>query len=231
MTLADITARITFLTNASTTDYSAANRLISLNKWYNFVHTWILESHDEIDFDDSNKTDLPILTTDLTANTQTVALPSGTCTAKRLEVNYGNKWYKAEPFDINERGAATDTTSISQNFNVTEPRYDLAGSTIFLYPIPTQNVTGGLRIWINRFVTEFTSSDVSTGTKLPGFDVNFHDILPLGVAFDWAVAKGQTNKADLWAQIQDYEARLKRHYGKKQEDRIMRLAGAYQNME
>lgn len=180
----------------------------------------ILQSQDEWDYDDSNKTDFPILTTDTVASQQDYGLPTGTLKIKRLEVSYdGTTWKVASPLDINQYGKGTDTTAIATNFTVDSPYYDVLGSSLMLYPIPSSAITKGLKIWIDRTATEFTSGDVTTGTKLPGFDVNFHDLLPLGVAYDWLVAKQPEKAGNIWAEIQDMEARLKNHYSTKQKAR------------
>ena len=70
MTIGDISTYITFLTNADVNSFTNAKRLITVNKHYNDVHTLILESQDEWDYDDSAYTDYPILTTNLVANQQ-----------------------------------------------------------------------------------------------------------------------------------------------------------------
>lgn len=218
MTITDINTRVNDWTNTTTTEYSAASRLISLNKWYNLVHSWILQSQDEWDYDDSNKTDFPVLTTSLVANQQDYSLPSGTIRIKRLEITYdGVNWYKAEPFDINERGTATDTTSIADDFNESSPFYDTLGNSILLYPIPDTAITAGLKVFIDRIVAEFTSAEVSTGTKVPGFDVNFHDILPIGMSYDWNYRK--KNDKSLMQDIMIMKADLQKHYSAKQKDR------------
>jgi hypothetical protein len=226
MTLADITARISFLTGQTTTAYAAADRLISLNKWYNKIHTMILQSQDEWDFDDSNKTDFQILYTDIVANQQDYALPSEILKIKRVEVTYdGSTWSVVTPMDIGEYGKDSTVTTTSGMFNASSPYYDVMGSSVLLYPIPATSVSDGLKVWIDRSVTEFTSADVTAGTAQPGFDVNFHDMLPLGVAYDWFVGPGKDlqKSSAIISELSDYEARLRKHYSGKQKDRKYNL--------
>lgn len=233
MTLAEITARITFLTGASSGasgQYKDSDRLININKAYNEIQTLILSSQDESDFDDKNNTTFSSATTNIISGQKDYALPASCLTVRRVDVTYdGATWYKAIPFDAMETTEPLDTTSVLNNFESTTPYYDIRNNSIVLYPVPTQNVTAGLKIWTDRYVTEFTSSDMSAGTASPGFDRLFHDLIPLKVSYDWLLVK--TNKAGeidrLNNQIKEMEAALKEHYGKKQLDRQMTLAGGY----
>ena len=54
MTISQIGARISFLTGLGTDIYLPEDRLISINTNYDKLHSIILESQDEWDFDDSN---------------------------------------------------------------------------------------------------------------------------------------------------------------------------------
>lgn len=226
MTLADISQRTNFYTNTTTNQYVAADRLVALNNAIDKVHTMILESQDEWNFDDSNKTDLPTLTTSLVASQADYGLPTSLLKANRAEITYdGTTWKQLQPIDKNEITGAISSVP----FTTSNPFYDIEGNSVILYPTPTANVTGGLKLWISRNVTAFTSSDVTTGTATPGFDRNFHEIVPLMMSYDWALAKGGANVNLLQGQIQDLEGRLRRHYGTKQKDRSYAFAPLMDN--
>lgn len=234
MTISDINTYVSFRANTDTTQYSAANRLISTNRWYEKIITMILDSQDEWDFDDLNKTDFPIGTANTVASQQDYALPAGIFKIKRVEVSYdGTNWKHATPIDVNEIGHQTNTTEIANRFTTATPFYDTVGNSIFLYPIPSSNVTNGLKVWFQREPAEFTSGEVTTGTKEPGFDEPFHVMIALGMIYDWCSAKGGSSavltalKNDVQTELLDYEARLRRHYGKKQDDRVYQLQSVY----
>jgi hypothetical protein len=86
-------------------------------------------------------------------------------------------------------------------------------------------------VWIDRTVTAFSANDVTTGTKSPGFDRQFHELIPLKVSYDWEIsnhpdgAKCEKFKRD----IVEYEFKLKQYYGSKQKDRKLILNPAYIN--
>jgi hypothetical protein len=193
----------------------------SINQWYDKVQVMILQAHDEWDYDDSNHTDFPILKGDLVKDQQDYALPSSTLKIKRVETKMdGSNYQKAQPIDINEISEDTSTSTIDDEFNESEPFYDMRARSIFLYPIPDENVTDGIKIWIQRKVNLFSASDT---TKTPGFDRQFHRMLSIGASYDWAAKKGLGVKNDLLTLLQDYRTQLKDYYGKKQRDRDITL--------
>lgn len=236
MTLADINARVTFLTNATVTDYTYQNRTINLNKWYYQVQTWILQSQDEWDFDDKNlTTNFPIATTALVANVPDYNLPTSLIKVKRVEITYdGTNYHVASPLDVGTLSNPTDTTSISANFTTDNPYYDIQGESIVLYPIPTANQAAGLRVFFDRSVTPFTytsesSNQLLTGTASPGFDAQFHDIIALGMSYEWNSAKKQDKS--LLTDINLMKLDLQNHYGSKQKDRVLTLGASYVDYE
>lgn len=230
MVLADITTKVYGLTNATASTYPAANLLIDINLWYERVHTVILRSQDDWDFDDSNKADLPILTTNMVANQQDYLLPSSALRVKRLEVSYdGINFYKAESFDINERSRAATPSLIASDFSQNRPFYDLQGRSLFLYPIPSANSTAGLKLWIQRSITEFTAGDLSTGTASPGFDVLFHQIIAYGAAYEFAMSKQLNSLKSIQQRLQELMAEIELFYAKRDDDTIMSLEPAYKD--
>lgn len=223
MTLGNISSLITFLTNASTSVFTDAQRLISINRHLNNVQTLILRSQDEWDFDDSNNTDFPILTASLVANQAPYTLPTGTLKVKRLETSYdGTNFHKVSPIDINERMLPTATNALG-DFTSTDPYYDLQSNVLWLYPTPTAASVNGLKIWIERGPLEFTSGQLTAGTVEPGFDSLFHDVLAYGAALDFCIARNLSQTETIKREFEEKKTRLQNHYGNKQEDRVMNI--------
>lgn len=204
--------------------------LIDINLWYERVHMAILRAQDDWDFDDSNQTTYPILTTNFVANQQDYLLPSNALRIKRVEVTYdGVNYYVAEPFDIDMRSRASSPSLLASDFTQSRPYFDPQGRSIFIYPIPTANQTAGLKIWIQRSVIEFTSGDLSTGTKSPGFDVPFHQILAYGTAFEFALAKGLQSLKGIQGRLDELMAEIDLFYGKRDDDMVWSLEPAYKD--
>ena len=226
MTLAQINSRISFLTGTTVSEYTYNDRTLSLNKWYYQIQTWILQSQDEWDFDDLNNTTFPIATTDTVSNQGDYSMPSGTLGVKRVRINYGNGYVVAVPFDLPASTIANPNTE----FSTSNPRYDMIGSSIFLYPSPTSVVSAGLEVTIDRGITPFTytseaSNDLLTGTKTPGIDANFHDMLAKGAEYEWKATKLQDKSGmqEILLEKQD----LQNHYSSKQKDRSLSLGSSF----
>jgi len=200
-------------------------RLININ--YDKVVTMIFASMDGWDFDDYNHDNTGFIKTyNLVANTQTVKLPvsDNILKVKRAEITFdGSNWTRMHPMDVNEYGGATTATDIANNFSQNKPFYDMQGNYVYIYPIPTANVTAGLKLWVAREVDKFTVADT---TQEPGIDEPFHEMIAIGASLDYAFAKGLEATNGLAAKFTDYEARLKQWYGKKQDDRVMILKGS-----
>lgn len=217
MTIAELNSKISFYTSLDTNAFSTTDRLVSINNWYDKLHSIILESQAEWDFDDSNATDLPIGTTDLVASTKSYALPETLYRLNKLEINYGSGFIKANPIDLNETGLSED--ELSAEATVDNPYYRTFGRTFTLYPTPTSAVTGGIKLYYDREVDDFSSSDLLTGTKKPGLDRLWHDYIALGASLDGAIKFNLVNKGDLSNMINDMETRIRKYYGRRQVDR------------
>lgn len=197
-------------------------RLINSN--YHKVVTMIFESMDGWDFDDPNLANTGFIKTyNLVADTASVTLPVADkiLKVKRVEITYdGTTWYHAAPIDINEYGDVSVQATIAGHFKQTQPYYDLVGNYVYLYPVPEANSTNGLKLWVAREVDEFTTADT---TQEPGFDEPFHEMLAVGASRDYAIQEGLSNTESLAAVFSEYEQRLRRYYGKKEDDRHLVL--------
>ena len=233
MTIGDIAIKARNLVNKDSNSYTNANLLIDINIWYQKAAMIIIGAEDEADFDDGrNTTTFPMKTTLLVANQRDYSIPVSEkmLKLKRCDVLWdGTNAYRASPIDSGEfiegRGTGSDSTAettLDAKFSKTSPRYDIAYNSVFLYPRPNAtDVANGGKIrfeWV-RQVTEFTSSDLTTGTVVPGFDDPFHHLLAYGPAFEFAQSKGLPQTESLKREIAEITELMKKHYGWKQQDR------------
>lgn len=229
-TISDINTKITTLTGADTTSYPNATRVIDINQWQEKIVGMILDSQDESDFDDANRTDFPLITTSLVANQRDYAVPvsKGLLEWKRVEISYdGTNYYRATPIDSGEISVGLGNASeIDGYFSTSAPGYDTKGLSILLYPRPTAS-TGEVVVEYSRNMQAITTSDITTGTLVPGFDSTFHMMLAYGPAYEYAVANSLANRDEIKAQLDEYEQRLRRQYGRKQKDRNLGLRSVY----
>lgn len=205
-----------------------------LNARYHEAVGIVLLSQDEWDFDDpahANTSNFP-KTYNLSANTANVDIDVKTnkiLRVDRVEITYdGSNWYKAEPIDLGEMSVPQNQTDINNTFSQSEPFYDMVGDSVFLYPIPTAAVTGGLKVFFTREIDEFVVGDT---TQEPALDEPFHKYLPLGASIDWLVsAQSDSPKIPLYQKDLDRTAQLMRqYYGTKNQDRHYVLKPANPN--
>lgn len=184
------------------------------------IWSLIFRSTGSWEYDDSNNTDLPEATADLTSGTGKYALPSTALTVGRLEIkDSAGTWITLDPFnkDVVETGLDEffDASGISRF-------YRLVGNTIELYPTPNYNSTGGLKVYFDREAFDFDTSDT---TQTPGFASPFHKLLPLKVAIEWLDIKQPTSPslAGYRNKEQKMEIDLMHFYATRWKDKAPRI--------
>ena len=236
MTLSEISTKISDLTGQDTTTYPNSKRAVDLTIWQGKLVSMILESADDAGYDDPRWGDFPIQATDLVSGQRrySFGVSDAVVSFDRVDVSYdGSTWVKAEPIDTSRlefsMGDGSSTASeddVDAYFSTAAPKYDIEGGfTVAMYPRPTAS-TGKVVVRCSRVAKPIAESDVSTGTAVPGFDVNFHFMLAYGPAFEFASSRRLPNAGDIAAVLADGEARLKRQYGRKQPDYQMAVGSA-----
>jgi len=173
-------------------------------------------------FDDSNHTDYPIITTNIVANQrdysfttdgssnlildiQRVAiLPSATATTYEEISLVDAQSDQDSPF------VQHDTTRKGTPY-----QYDKTANGIFLDPIPSYSVSAGLRLYISREGSYFTTADT---TKKPGFAGLYHEYLVLLPSYKYAFRNNLANTASLRYEVEKMEKDIETFYGRRKKD-------------
>ena len=146
-----------------------------MNQAYEKIIGKILSADGTWQFDDSNFSDLPIGTTTLVDGQQDYSFPATHLEIERVEVkNKDGNYELVSPVDKTNIGVALTEY---QKTNGMPNEYDKQGSSIFLYPAPAAGsvtTAQGLKVYFKRTADLFTSAQVTTGTKEPGFASPFH---------------------------------------------------------
>lgn len=197
--------------------------LIAINNAYERVASLIIQSDGRWQFDDSNYTDLPIATTTLTSGQQDYSLATTHLEISRVEVkdSEGN-WKLLMPIDK----ADVDYQSITDFMTgggVPE-YYDKFGTTVMLYPTPDYTQSASLKIYFERGPDNFTSAQVTTGTKVPGFNSLYHDLIPLWVAYEYAYSNNLPTANKLLEEIMRKEDALREDYQMRSKDEKIKLS-------
>lgn len=176
-------------------------------------------------FDDSNQIDFPSSITDLVAGQTSYALPDEALTVQRVEIkNKNGDFYALKPI-IKEMLGSTEYFK-----NAGSPTYySLVNGSIILYPGTNYSQVGSLRVFYDRTMTNFLTTDT---TKSPGFAKPYHTLLPVMMAIEWLSVK-QPQSPTLALLLQQ-ELKLKKlmsdFYSKRFQDykpRITRQAVSY----
>ena len=213
---------ILFGSSTATSPYAIADKTRNINNAYDKVVSLILQADGRWEWDDNNKTDLPIGTTSLVANQQDYEMSAATF-LKILKVEIkdsSGNWKVIKPISLDDK----------RNISITEYKstagtpeeYDKLGNSIFLFPKPSYASSGGLKIFYQRNVTHFAADDT---TDVPGFAENFHRLLSYGAAFDYAVAHQMTGKISILKPlITEMERDLIKFYSTRGRDEKMSIS-------
>jgi len=185
---------IDFLCNTNSATFTIADKTRAVNNWQGYIVAEVIDAQDDWDFKGE------IATAALSGNQQEYTFPtaanSGILKIKRIEVDIDSegKYTPAERIDINEYRDVNmgNTAEINKYFVASDPKYALFDNSFFVFPVPEDDVTDGIKIWYTENVTQFTAT-AAKNTAEPPFPRPFHRILSLGPTLDFA-RKNQMDK-------------------------------------
>jgi len=182
-------------------------------------------------FDDTNHTDYPEITTTLTSGTRRYSLTNVTADAGsnlNLEVykvfvkDASGTYIELEPVDVQSGG--WDNESFFNGIGTTgvPSRYDKTGKWIDLDPIPNYTVAQGIKVLISREGSYFTVADT---TKKPGIQGNLHEYFVLRPSYIYARNNGMAIAGALKADMEEMERRIEEAYSHRAKDERKVLRG------
>lgn len=217
MTLDQIrTAAYLYTSTSGTSDFPDATLVVLANNALDRVTSLILKSDGRWQFDDENNTDLPIATTALVSGQQDYSLAVTHLGIDRVEVQDNAttpSWHKLLPIDQADLYQTAMTSFLSSNG--LPQYYDKIGNSVLLYPIPNYAQAASLKLYFKRGPSYFLTSDT---TKTPGFNTLYHELIPLWIAYNFAIANGKANAPGLMTEIQSREDALKEDYSLRDKD-------------
>lgn len=225
MNLADIQRRIYKNTKTNSTSYDPADMLVDINVAVNRTVSLINRSDSRWEFDDLNNVDLPIATTALVSGQQDYSLATSHLTIDRVEImDAQGNWTQLTPIDQHDiKRTALEAYKKTPGLPV---QYDKLGNSVFLYPTPNYSQAASLKLYFTRGPVEFTSGDLSAGTKSPGFNSLFHDLIPLWVSYDYWLPNNESQTTGYMNAITLKETELINFYGLRSRDERPRLTVA-----
>jgi len=227
---------VDFLVNSNRATFPLTSIASSANRASDEVVSIILGCDGRWQYDDTNYTDLPIGVTNLVANQQDYSFDPEQIDVTRVEVKDPNgSWLFLTPMDQKDlnptsyaqlpTGGLGGSSVNGYNYSLTDFMsvagtpiyYDKIANSIFLYPKPSYNSTGGLKVYFQRKPSYFASTDT---TKQPGFAKHLHRIISFKVAYDYAVAKllAPNKIQSLSFEIQKMTQAIKDFYSSRKKD-------------
>lgn len=197
--------------------------LIDINNACERVASLIMGADSKWQWDDFNNTDLPIATTSLVSGQQDYSLAVTHLTIDRVEIlpsgGTSKDWKRLKQIDQQSKKRAENEALTSYKVTPGLPdEYDLSSNSVFLYAPPNYSQAASLKLYFTRGPALFTSAEVATGTKSPGFASIFHDLIPYWVAYNYAVENGLETANGFLAAIQRREQELSDFYGDRDRD-------------
>jgi hypothetical protein len=224
MQYTQIINKVYLLTKTNSSDFPIADLTMLANNALSRVCSLIIRADGRWQFDDINNTDLPIATTNLVANQQDYSLATSHLEITRVEVkDEDGNWVVLKPIDQKDTEQSLSEFMKSPG---TPKFYDKLGNSVFLYPAPSYSQAASLKLFFTRGMSEFTVSDT---TKQPGFNILFHDLIPLWVSYEYAIANGLKNANQIMVEIQRKENELLEAYQKRSKDEPLRIGVVYRN--
>lgn len=194
-------------------------------------------------FDDSNHTDFPFITTNLVSGQRDYTFVTDDGGNLILDVyrvmvaDSGGTYREIYPVDQNipNRGDInTDSFIDGQNLSGIPTRYDKTANGILLDVIPNYNYTNGLKVFINREPSYFLYTDTS---KKPGVPGTLHRYFVIKPAHDYARRNNLANAQSLAEEVFKYEGdetrgiagKIGKTFARRQKDVRNRLTANIEN--
>lgn len=195
-----------------------------INSALDKVFSIIFEVGGTWQFDDSNHTDYAIITTNIVSGQRDYPFTTDQNGNLILEImkvfcaDEGGLFREMTPQDV----PSGSSTNFWDGLNTTgQPNsYDKLANAIMLDPIPNYSETNGLKVYISREGSYFTTSDT---TKKPGFAGLFHDYLALQPAYTYAFRNNLANANSIKSEIFEMEEAIKNYYKLREKDVPKRL--------
>ena len=171
-------------------------------------------------FDDNNHTTYPILTGDVVANQRDYSFTTDSDSNVILDIqrvfyrqSTSSPYYEIYPVDVQSARESEISSFVDGTGVVAHPNsYDKTATGIFFDTLPPSNVTAGIKIYVNREGSYFTTADT---TKMPGFAGLYHEYLVLEPCYRFARANNLQNKETLKRDLMELEKNIEEFYSKR----------------
>lgn len=157
-----------------------------LGTWVNGAYMYMVDEITKVNPDYFTKA----VTTNVYANQQEYTLPTDFEKIIAVNIEVGGVWVRALPLNnLGDVQALANTTS-TQGFSYVNPRYYIYNQILGFMPIPTDNVTSGIKIWY-----VYTPTTLSLDTEEPDIPKKYHYLIKYGAYADYLDQDDSHNEA------------------------------------
>ncbi len=200
-----------------------------INESFKTVINWILLADGTWQFDDFNQLDQPRGKGTLTEGQEPYSFASRYLQIEAIDIldKDGITYRRLKPLDHSElNGLSPDEYfGLESDGNPKKGMpeyYDLFTDDSFrLYPAPSATyctLTNGLRVWFKRAPVTFTATQISDGTKEPGFAVN-HIILAYMAAIPYCMKYHRDRVVNYERKIMELKNEIILHYSYREKNK------------
>lgn len=205
------------------TDYSLADRTRNMNMAWDEIVVKLYRADPNFLWDDYSYTNFPIATTDLVSGQDHYELLEAKLVIHRVRVKDRNGNFVT--LDAKQRNEFSDS---ELNSTGDPTGYYKIGNSIFPIAVPDYGYSGGVEVQFQRGANHFTVSDT---TKQPGFNSQFHQLLPIKAAKLYALANGLSEKITMLMNMETkLEAEMLEFYQLRSPDERPKLSLRSRNM-
>ena len=207
------------LVDANITSYPLAKVTRRFNFALERIVGLLINADGTQEWDDTNFSDLPVATFNLTDAQESYSFASMYLKVKRMKVkDINGNWILLKQLDQNE--LKSNGISIEELFSSsgTPEYYDLLSSSFRLYPAPSSSyvtLTAGLKVDFKRTCDLFTVSDT---TQEPGIPSPYHFLLPTWAALEYAKSYKKDRVPELVKTWDEGIKELLKHFALRNED-------------
>lgn len=215
---------------SNSTSYPVADKTRDINLALDRALALIFEVGGTWQFDDNNHEDYAIITTTLTAGQRDYTFTSdeqGNLILEILKVfvaDENGNYREVTPVDVPEGAPSNFWDGLETQGQPNT--YDKLANGIMLDPIPNYTRANGLKIYISREGSYFSTTDT---TKKPGFAGLFHEYLALRPSYQYAFRNSMPNTQLLKAETLEMEEAIKNYYKAREKDVRKRITGRRNN--
>lgn len=213
------------LVNATANDWAESDLVVDLNDALADLWVRIKSARGVLEYDDTNYTDLPASTFNLTANTASYKIvedqnSNEIITIHKVQVLDGtSKWVDVPREKVGEGkqspllNTSTDTASVPALY------YEV-GATITFSPIPSTSRTNGVKVWYDRAPKLFA---VAGTTFEPGVPSIYHKLIGEKAALTYAISKGMNAAQNIMSLIELGQRRIDEYERNRRHDEQRRM--------